>query len=348
MINARAPRSQIVVSALPVLVLALLVSSAGCGGSAGETASGPGPGGAATRVRLSHPAAVALDTRGNLYVSELEGARVVMVPPDGRLRVVAGTGRDGYAGDGRRATKASLSQPSGLAVATDGTLVIADSGNDVLRKVDRSGRITTFLKSPKLSDPIGLAFLGDDLYVADAGDVSVLRVQPSGTFDAVVKGVHAAYLAFDKAGNLDLSDFGKNLVTQIAGEDIHANRKGVAATVAGTGSAGFGGDGGPAPEAQLNTPLGLAIDSHGNVYVADSSNNRVRRIDRDGIITTVAGTSRRGYGGDGGPATAAQLDKPGGLAVDASENLYIADQGNDRVRRVDTNGVITTVAGNGK
>ena len=331
-----------------VLAVAVFLACASCsGGGGGQATAGPGPGGAAARARLSGPSGLAIDQHGNLYVSEYEGARVVRVAPDGRLTVVAGTGTSGYSGDGGRAVAARLSKPNGLALDAHGALAIADYGNNVIRKVDRSGRITTFLRSEKLGEPIGLAFNSGDLYIADPGDVSVLRVRPSGSFTAVAKDVHPAYLVFDKDGNLDLSDFGHNTILQIAAENILAGREGIASTIAGTGTAGFSGDGGAATEAQVNLPFGIAIDGDGNVYVADTNNNRVRKVDRDGIITTVAGTGARGFGGDGGPATAAKLDAPAGLAIDGNGDLYIADQGNNRVRRVDASGVIATIAGNG-
>jgi sugar lactone lactonase YvrE len=117
--------------------------------------------------------------------------------------------------------------------------------------------------------------------------------------------------------------------------------------IAGTGTAGFSGDGGPAAKAHLNVPYGLAVDARGNLYVADRNNNRVRRIDRHGIITTFAGTGAPGFSGDGGSAKAAKLNSPVGLAIDTAGNLYIADSGNNRVRRVDPHGVITTFVGGG-
>ena len=137
----------------------------------------------------------------------------------------------------------------------------------------------------------------------------------------------------------------------IADRDNHRIRRvdgaGTIITVAGTGESGFGGDGGPAVEAQLVEPRGVAVDEADNLYIADSWNHRVRRVDGAGIITTVAGTGVSGYSGDGGPAVEAQLAEPRGVAVDRWGNLYIADTGNHRIRRVDASGTITTVAGIG-
>jgi sugar lactone lactonase YvrE len=150
---------------------------------------------------------------------------------------------------------------------------------------------------------------------------------------------HPSYLVLDAAGNVLFTDFLDNRIRKV-------DRHGVITTVGG-GSAGFSGGGGSATKAALNFPTGLAIDPDGNIYISDADNNRIRRIDGNGVITTVAGTGDGGFGGDGGPATEARLNAPSDLAFDGAGDLYIADQGNDRVRRVDTKGVITTVAGGG-
>ena len=150
------------------------------------------------------------------------------------------------------------------------------------------------------------------------------------------------------ATDVYVADFTGNRISQIDRETVlQIRRETVILAIAGTGTAGYSGDGGLATEARLNGPYGMALDAAGNLYVSDRNNNRIRRIDRDGIITTVAGTGVPGFSGDGGPATAAKLNSPIGLAVDAAGSLYIADGGNNRVRRVDADGVITTVAGGG-
>ena len=342
------------------LAAGLVLVAAGCGGGGSSARpSGLAPGGAATHAEVAEPEALALDAAGNLYVSEFGGARVDRIARDGTLTVVAGTGTVGLSGDGGPAAKARLNAPTGLVVTADGRLLIADHHNNRIRAVGRAGVITTVPGSieAELNDPIGLA-LGERgvLYIADEQNARVLRIEPSGEVVVVAGGAaaslrpgdggpatkallgHPSYLLLDRAGNLLFTDFTENRIRNV-------DRDGVITTIAGTGATGFAGDGGPATAAELNFPTGLALDADGNLYVSDADNNRVRRIDREGVITTVAGTGVRGFGGDGGPATAAKLDAPAGLALDAGGNLYIADQGNDRVRRVDTKGMIATVAG---
>jgi sugar lactone lactonase YvrE len=326
-----------------VAVFAGLVIAAGCGGNgAPESASGPAPGGAATRAVLADPEALAVDSTGNLYVSEFSGARVDRIAPAGTLTVIAGTGSSGLSGDGGRAVQAQLDAPTGLIVETDGRLLIADHHNNRVRAVDRAGVITTVKGSiaAGLHDPIGIALDKGALYVADELNARVLRIERTGKVTIVAGGgsdtpgdggpatrarlLHPSYLLIDRNGDLIFSDFMDNRIRRV-------DRNGVITTIA--------------DRAELNFPTGLALDSSGNLYVSDANNNRVRRIDRNGQITTVAGDGAKGFSGDGGPATKASLDAPAGLALDAAGNLYIADQGNNRVRRVDTHGVITTVAG---
>jgi sugar lactone lactonase YvrE len=303
----------------------------------------------ATHARIQAPEGLAFDANGDLYVSEFEGNRVDRITPDGTLSVFAGTGAAGFAGEGGLAVEAKLNAPTGIVVAPRGRILIADHHSNRIRMVDRSGVITTLGASvtANLSDPIGLALADDgSLYVADELNARVLRIGPSGktTIVAGAAGAgdspgdsgpatraalqHPSYLVLDAAGNVLFTDIADNRLRKV-------DRDGVITTIGGTGAAGFSGDHGPATAAKLNFPTGLALDREGNVYVSDAENNRVRRIDVDGQITTFAGNGKAGFGGDGGPATDASLNAPSGLAFDRSGNLYIADQGNNRVRRVD-------------
>ena len=269
----------------------------------------------ATSATPSLPFNVAIDGAGTLFISERLGHRVRRVSSAGVITTVAGNGVTGFAGDGGPATSAELSSPAGLAIDRLGNLYIADDGNLRVRRVDASGTITT------------VAGTGVNTFGGDNGPATSAGLPaPTG-------------VAVDGAGNLYIA------------ESDHRVRRvdpaGIITTFAGTGVQGFSGDDGPAISAQLDTPTSVAVDSDGNVYIVDSDNNRIRRVDPTGVITTVAGSATLGYTGDGGPATSAQLSAPQGISVDAAHNLYIADTANSVIRRVDPTGMITTVAGSG-
>ena len=229
----------------------------------------------------------------------------------------AGTGEAGAGGDGGPATEAQLNIPFEMAIDGSGNVYVADGFNRRIRRIDPEGVITT------------IAGTGEPGYSGDGGAATEAQL------------VYPYGLVIDGSGNLFVSDLSNYRIRRIDPE-------GVITTFAGTGAPGFSGDGGPATEAQFGPPYGLALDGSGNLYVADLGNHRIRRIDPEGVITTIAGTGERGFGGDGGPATEAQLNRPYGLAVDTSGNLYVADQGNRRIRRIDPEGVITTIAGTGE
>ena len=227
------------------------------------------------------------------------------------ISTVAGGLGSGYSGDGGPATSAQLNQPYGaVAVDSVGNLYIGDQLNYRVREVS-NGVITTVAGNG------GWGFSGD------SGPATSAQLDPTG-------------VAVDSAGNLYIADTGNDRVRKVS--------NGVITTVAGNGTPGFSGDNGPATSAQLFSPVGVAVDSVGNLYIADSVNNRIRKVS-NGVITTVAGNGTQGFNGDG-PATSAELYDPAGVAVDFAGNLYIADERNNRIREV-SNGVITTVAGNG-
>ncbi|CAB5080358.1 Serine/threonine protein kinase (EC [Olavius algarvensis associated proteobacterium Delta 3] len=247
---------------------------------------------------------------------------------EGIIKTVAGTGDPGWTAarpsspaqlredDGRPATEAHLNSPYGVAVDTAGNLFIADPYHHRVGRVDRKGIFTV---------------------VAGTGDKGI----PNDGEKAIQENLKMPWaVAVDNAGNLFIIDAGNHCVRRV-------DKGGVITTVAGTGTAGFSGDGGPAAQAQLNHPWAVAVDTAGNLYIADSQNHCVRRVDKGGVITTVAGTDTAGFSGDGGPATRAQLNEPYGVAVNTAGNLFISDGKNHCVRRVDKDGVITTVAGTG-
>jgi len=238
------------------------------------------------------------------------------------ITTAAGNGQATYSGDNGPATKAGLASPMGAAFDNAGNMYIADSGSSRIRKVDTNGTITT------IAGKGYFAYSGDNGPAVQAGLGS-----PSG-------------VAVDNAGNIYIADAGNNRIRKV-------DAGGIITTIAGSGNWGsnvFSGDNGPAVQAGLNYPTGVAIDSVGNIYIADAGNSRIRKVDPSGIITTYAGTGQQyqSASGDGGPATQAMIYQPHGVAVDSAGNIYIADTFNYRIRKVDTSGIITTIAGNGQ
>ena len=275
-----------------------------------------GDGGPATSAQMVGPAeGVAVDGAGNVYFSDTGNHRVRKVTPGGTISTFAGTGGGGPSGDGGLATSARIDSPSGLAVDGLGNVYIADfSPAARVRKVNPAGIITTFAGG------------GTGPTIGDGGPATAARLYaPRG-------------LALDGQGNLYIADMYNHRIREV-------DSSGTITTFAGT-SQGFSGDGGPATSAQLAYPEQVTTDGSGNVYIADTSNRRVRKVSPGGTITTFAGTGGGGLG-DGGPATSATLSYPKGLEVDDQGNLYIADWSNYRVRKVDTGGTITTVVGTG-
>jgi trimeric autotransporter adhesin len=233
--------------------------------------------------------------------------------PNNIITTFAGNGNTGFGGDGGPATNAAMFATEGLALDQGGNLFFADT--DRIRKVDTNGIITTVV-----GGPFG--------YAGDGGPATnALLHEPSG-------------VAMDRSGNLYIADSYNCRIRKV-------DTNGIITTVRGNGSRGFSGDGGSATNASLNFPQDVAVDPLGNFYIADLSNQRIRKVDTQGFITTVAGNGVAGFSGDGGPATNAHLNGTYGVTVSASGSLYIGDHSNSRVRMVDTNGIITTVAGGG-
>ena len=318
-----------------------------------------GDGGPATSAEISDPSGVAFDGAGNLYIADAENNRIRKVDTGGTITTVAGTGARGFFGDDGPGIRAQLDSPMGVVLDGAGNLYIADTGNDRIRKVDTDGTITTVAGSgaagfsggggpatgARLSRPMGVALDGaGNLYIADADNNRIRKVDTSGTITTVAgtgtEGFSgdggpatSAELSFptgvagDGAGNLYIADTANNRIRKV---DTDGN----ITTVTGTRTPGFAGDDGPATSAQITFPTGVTLDDAGNLYIADSGNQLIRKVDTRGTITTVAGTGADGFSGDGGPATRAQLSFPAGVAVDAAGNLYIADFFNQRIRKV--------------
>lgn len=257
---------------------------------------------------------VAVDASGNIYYADGIYSVIRKITPLGEPSVVAGNGTSGFSGDGGLATNAQLSYPKGLAVDSTGALYIADYGNNRIRKVSPSGIMTTVSGNGVLT------------YSGDGGAATSAALNaPEGV--AVWNGV------------LYIADTGNHRIRKVS--------SGVISTHAGTGTSGYAGDGGQAAAAKLNSPRRICFDAAGNLYINDSFNYRIRKVTTSGIVSTIAGNGTEGYSGDNGPATSAQLYVPGGIACDAQGNLFVADYGNCRIRRVSTAGTIATVAGNG-
>jgi uncharacterized protein (TIGR03437 family) len=294
-------------------------------GGGSNVPGGNGDGGSASGAQLLEPRNVAVDADGTLYISDFGAHRVYVVSPGGSLTTLAGTGNAGFSGDNGAAQLAQLNAPAGLASDGNGSVYIADSGNNRVRKVYR-GVITSVYT---VAAPTGVALSASGtLYIAASAYL--------GTLSKAIAGVASATdVALDRAGNVYFTS--GEFVRKIAAA-------GAATTIAGSGdSKYYGGDNGPATAARLNAPSGVGVDDTGNWYIADTANNRVRKIAPGGIITTVAGTGVTGSTGDSGPATLAELNGPRSVAIDSSQNLYIADTGNNEIRKITPGGVISTV-----
>ncbi|NDD63272.1 MAG: hypothetical protein EBZ36_04740, partial [Acidobacteria bacterium] len=289
------------------------------GTSAGDGAAGnDGDGQLAKVARLNLPSAITFDQAGNLYIADTGNNRIRRVTPSGRITAFAGNGMLGSSGDGGPATEATFNSPGSLAFDSKGNLYIADTSNHRIRRVSPDGKIAT------------VAGNGSDFMAGDGGPaVDASLYFPQG-------------IAVDGADNLLIADTGNLRVRRVD------SRTGLISTIAGSGRYGSDGDGKPALQASFRAPFGLAIDQFGILYVADGDDHRVRRIDSNGIITTLAGDGSAGDGGDGGSALQAQLRFPSYIASDRAGYLYIADYGNHRVRRVSVaDGRISTVVGSG-
>lgn len=342
------------------------------------TYAGGGPDGLpGISANLPTVGGLSVDANGTIYIASFNGNRVFMMDSKGKLRVVAGSGMKGFAGDGGPARNASFNYPLRAVADGYGNVFIADYYNYRVRRVDgRTGVITTVAgdgeygfsgdtgpaTSARLSGVIGLATDGSgNLYIADGSRIRrvdastgvITTVAGNGSYAFSGDGGAATSaslnspwgVAVDRSGNLFIADTNNSRIRRV-------DTNGIITTVAGgsllNGRTGYCGDGAVAVSACLNFPLGVALDDDGNIFIADNDNGRIRRVDVvTKIITTAAGNGLLGFAGDGGPAAAASFTGPVDVAVDNWGNLFVADAGNLRVRRVDASAMIATVAGNG-
>jgi streptogramin lyase len=276
-------------------------------GKKGHTGDGEKP----TDATFNEPYAVAVDANGDLYIVDRLNAVVRRVNAmKNNITLYAGNGKKDYAGDGKHALDASLREPNDCVLDGKGGLLIADVGDWRIRRVDmKTGTITTFAGTGKPTNKVARTEIGD------GGPAT----------KAVIVGARA--VCVDGAGNTYICEREGNAIRKV-------DAKGTITTIAGTGAAGYEGDGGPAAKATFRGPKGIRCDRQGNIYVVDTENHAIRKIDaKTGTITTIAG-GRKGAGGDGADATKAGLDRPHGCVIDARGVLYIADSNNHRVRAV--------------
>ncbi len=310
-----------------LIILLLIICTLPCRGQIISTVAGSGSGSGsasgnyfgdsyeATNAGLNNPMGAVIGSNGVIYVSDFLNSRVRKIDTNGIITTYAGNGTYGYSGEGVPATDAEMKKPSFLFVGNN-SLYIPDGLNSRIRKVSPSGIITTIAGK----DTAG--------YTGDNGPATAAELcTPVG-------------IKMDGNGNIYYADDACSIVRKI-------DTVGIITTVAGNGVVGYGGDNGPADSAAIQNCVDIAIDKIGNMYIADMNNNRIRKVDTIGNITTYAGTGDFGYSGDHGQATAAKMYYPQGLTVDGAGQLYFADCGNNVIRKIDTLGIVTTVVGNG-
>jgi RHS repeat-associated protein len=284
-----------------------------------STLAGVQPSPPGVDVALDHPTDLAIEPDGRILVADTGSDVVRAIDPVTRtVETIAGNGSEGFSGDGGPATQSQLHDPQDVAVAPDGSILIADTGNRRIRRVAPDGTIST---------------------VAGSGAAT----------GADQDGVAATATALQDPTDVAVASDGTIYVVEGAADRIRRiATDGLISAFAGTGTAGFGGDGGVATGARLNSPSDIAVAPDGTVLIADTANERIRRVVPSGVIDTVAGNGVRGFAGDGGPAVEAQLNRPAGVATGRDGRIFVADTGNDRVRQISLGGQLNTLAGTGQ
>lgn len=287
--------------------------------SAGTGVAGFGGDGApAISAQLNRPAGICMNAAGVTFIADCQNNRIRKIDVAGNISTIAGTGVAGYSGDGGTAITAKINHPMGIATDAAGNVFFADFNNNVVRKINLAGTITT------------IAGNGTAGFAGDGGPAAAPACELNSPVAVFVDG----------GNNIYISDNGNQRIRRIS-------PGGIINTIAGTGATGYVGDGGPAIAAVLNQPYGLYVDAVPNVYFADAGNNVIRKISVGGVITTIAGTGVAGFSGDGGLAIAAKLNNPTGVFLNNQGYLLIADRYNNRIRIIDSCGYINTIDGNG-
>jgi sugar lactone lactonase YvrE len=274
--------------------------------------------GLAVNAKLDSPADVEVDKIGNVYIADMNNSRIRKINTSGIITTIAGNGTIGFSGDGGLAISSVLGRPTGITLDSIGNIYFLDRDNNRIRKINTSGIITT------------IAGNGTIGYTGDGGNATLASFG------------NGFGISSDKAGNIFIADFDNQVIRKV-------NTSGIISTVAGNGIAGNSGDGGPAINAQLNFPNWVAVDLNGNIFISDMNNNKIRKVNTAGIISTFAGNmfGSSGFNGDGGPATSALLSQPQDIDIDSIGNVFVQDGINDRIRIINTSGIINTYAGNG-
>ena len=315
--------------------------------------------GLGTAARFNHPFGIAVDATGNVYIADEGNSLIRRMDPT--TLVTTFVGMVGVSGSTNGAdTLASFKKPFGVAIDASGNVYVADAGNNQIRAITPAGLVSTFAgtgvagtgngaDTATFNSPLGIAIDGSgNLYVADYGNDMIRKISPAGVVSTLAgtgatgadngAGTAATFnlpegVAVDAAGNVYVADNGNNIIRKIT-------PGGIVSTLAGSGTVGSAN--GTGTNASFNSPFGIAVDASGNVYVADSGNNLIRKISAAGAVTTFAGSGKKGAGNASG--TAASFNTPSGVAVDAAGNVYVADEDNNLIRKITNTGVVTTLA----